>query len=226
MRRKQDFPARVTELKPAPGDLKIVQAFINTLDLGLGTDVLASSRAFAGWLDRWGLTAADFEPSAAHQKQAITVREALRAYLWSTNGRGKLSAATVEALDTAATQAPIRVRFTEDGGLRLAAMPGELEAALGRIFGIVATAQLDGSWQRLKVCANPACRAAFYDASSNRSGRWCSMRRCGNRIKSKSHQQIQRQWQAEHRAAEPRAAAKRAAAKRSHTARPRLPEGG
>ncbi|MGH7985649.1 MAG: CGNR zinc finger domain-containing protein [Candidatus Binataceae bacterium] len=27
-------------------------------------------------------------------------------------------------------------------------------------------------------CANPACRAFFYDTSKNHNGRWCS-RRCG-----------------------------------------------
>jgi predicted RNA-binding Zn ribbon-like protein len=41
----------------------------------------------------------------------------------------------------------------------------------------------DGTWVRMKSCARPACRWAFYDASRNRSGVWCSMATCGNREK-------------------------------------------
>ena len=39
----------------------------------------------------------------------------------------------------------------------------------------------DGTWGRLKACAEDGCRWAFYDASRNQSGRWCSMAVCGNR---------------------------------------------
>jgi hypothetical protein len=36
-------------------------------------------------------------------------------------------------------------------------------------------------WQRLRLCAATDCRFAFYDASRNRTGIWCSMSTCGNR---------------------------------------------
>ena len=45
-------------------------------------------------------------------------------------------------------------------------------------------AQVVGTWPRLKVCANDTCRWAFYDASRNRTGAWCSMAECGNRAKA------------------------------------------
>jgi len=31
------------------------------------------------------------------------------------------------------------------------------------------------------------CQWAFYDRSKNRSGRWCSMRTCGNRTKTRAY---------------------------------------
>jgi predicted RNA-binding Zn ribbon-like protein len=46
-----------------------------------------------------------------------------------------------------------------------------------------------GNWNRLKVCSNDACQRAFYDASRNRSGRWCSMATCGNRMKGRAYRQ-------------------------------------
>jgi len=48
---------------------------------------------------------------------------------------------------------------------------------------------LDGTWARLKVCAEDACMWAFYDRSKNRSGNWCSMAVCGNRMKARRHYQ-------------------------------------
>ena len=38
-------------------------------------------------------------------------------------------------------------------------------------------------WSRLKRCANPACGLYFYDSTRNRHRRWCSVKRCGNRMK-------------------------------------------
>ena len=196
MRRHSDFPGKVSELTPAPGDLKIVQAFVNTADLQLGTDLTTDPRAFGAWLERFGLAVAGIRLQPAELARAKAVREALRAQLWASTRGGELSARDVATLDGEAAKAPVRVRFSEDGEPRLAGGPaspsaGSFEAALGRLFAIVATARFDGSWKRLKVCANPGCRAAFWDAATNRSGRWCDMRRCGNRIKSKTHR---RRW--------------------------------
>jgi predicted RNA-binding Zn ribbon-like protein len=61
-----------------------------------------------------------------------------------------------------------------------------LQAALGRLLAIVYESELDGTWQRLKVCRSDTCRWAFYDSSRNRSGAWCSMAICGNRMKGRA----------------------------------------
>jgi predicted RNA-binding Zn ribbon-like protein len=46
-------------------------------------------------------------------------------------------------------------------------------------------AQEDGSWARLKVCANVECEWAFFDRSRNQQGSWCEMAVCGNRLKNR-----------------------------------------
>ena len=46
-------------------------------------------------------------------------------------------------------------------------------------------AQRDGTWARLKACANDACAWAFYDRSRNRGGTWCDMASCGNMLKNR-----------------------------------------
>ena len=59
-----------------------------------------------------------------------------------------------------------------------------------RAIAVVADAylavQARGQWLRLKVCASPHCRWAFWDGTRNRSRRWCAMAGCGNRAKNRA----------------------------------------
>jgi predicted RNA-binding Zn ribbon-like protein len=50
---------------------------------------------------------------------------------------------------------------------------------------IMRDAQRDGSWTRLKACANDECQWAFYDRSRNHGGTWCEMSSCGNKLKNR-----------------------------------------
>jgi len=58
--------------------------------------------------------------------------------------------------------------------------------AIGRFLAIIHESITQGTWQRLKVCRNDICRWAFYDSSRNRSGAWCTMAICGNRMKGRT----------------------------------------
>ncbi len=66
-----------------------------------------------------------------------------------------------------------------------------VSAALGRILAAVVRATDEGIWGRLKVCTNDACEWAFYDRSKNRSGKWCTMEVCGNRMKARTFRERQ-----------------------------------
>lgn len=46
---------------------------------------------------------------------------------------------------------------------------------------------------RLRCCANPDCGWLFLDRSRNGTRRWCSMKECGDRAKSKRYYQRERQ---------------------------------
>lgn len=49
--------------------------------------------------------------------------------------------------------------------------------------------------KRIRRCANPDCGWLFLDRSKNGTRRWCSMRECGDRAKSKRYYQRERQKQ-------------------------------
>ena len=109
-------------------------------------------------------------------------REALRALL-----ADKRDPAAIAALDRAAAGARLAVRFDRDGTARL-----EGDGLVASLLAIIARAQADGTWERMKACRAEDCRWAFYDRSRNRSRAWCSMRECGNRAKARSYRARQR----------------------------------
>jgi predicted RNA-binding Zn ribbon-like protein len=68
----------------------------------------------------------------------------------------------------------------------------DLDAALALLASIVAVAQLDGRWFRLKACRGEHCGWAFYDHSRNQASNWCAMSLCGTRTKSREYRRRRR----------------------------------
>ena len=90
-------------------------------------------------------------------------------------------------LNQAARRVRLGVRLHPEAGYRLMAEGVGIDRPIGELLIAVTGSMAAGSWDRLKVCANDACQLAFYDSSRNRSGRWCSMARCGNRMKGRAY---------------------------------------
>ena len=168
---------------PAPGRLEAVRAFINTADLEAGTDAIGSPSALAAWLTRNGLMARGRRVTSQDHVMALELREALRDLIEGNAGRPVPADATVR-LDRIAASVPLRLSFA--GGIHVEPEPVGGGPALGRLLAAVHEAAADGLWSRLKVCGNDECRWAFYDTSRNRSGAWCTMAICGNRMKGRA----------------------------------------
>ena len=178
--------------KRAPEPLRLVQQFVNSADLEAGEDELETPVALADWLDRHQLIPAGTSVSPADHRRVIDVREGLRAVLFAHNG-GDPDPQAVERLERAATRSELRACFPPDGPPRLAPSCDGASGALARLLVIVTTAAADGTWDRLKACADTGCRWAFYDHSKNRSGSWCAMAVCGNQQKARSYRARRRQ---------------------------------
>src|SRR5262249_54364253 len=128
--------------------------------------------------------------SEADLQRAVVFREALRALLL-TNNDGIIDAGAIEILNRNAEQASMRICFGPAGQAQIVPTTGGLDGGLGQLLAIVYTAMVEGSWARLKACRNDICRWAFYDASKNRSGAWCSMALCGSRSKTRAYRRRQ-----------------------------------
>jgi len=182
---------------PAPGELEQVRAFINTWDADDDTEHLASPARLREWLVEQRLDAPSDPVTAADHRHALEVREALRAVLLANSGLD-LDPGAGPVLDDAAVRARLGVRFAGDGQVHTAPEAGGVAGAMGRLLAIVAAAQDEGTWPRLKACLADDCQWAFYDLSRNRSAVWCDMKVCGNRQKVRSYRERHHRPQALH----------------------------
>ncbi len=182
------FPG--SEAKPAPLPLLLVQGFVNTRDLEDGTDLMADPHTARDWLVRARLLDPAAQPTLSELELACGVREGLRQLLRRDgDGDGDRDGGVQDRL------APLRavsdahrarLRVGESGAIELENTRHEdLGDGLFELLLITRRAQEDGSWSRLKVCANADCQWAFFDRSRNQQGSWCEMATCGNRLKNR-----------------------------------------
>jgi predicted RNA-binding Zn ribbon-like protein len=173
------------EREAAPGRLRLVQQFVNTVDFEHGREMLSEPARLGDVLAGLGLLAPGTAVGADDLERALEVREALRLLALANNG-GAIEPEALAALERAAAAGRLAVRF--DGRLTSleGAAPG-VRGALATLVGIVHTATADGTWPRLKACQRDVCHWLFYDRSRNRSARWCQMAVCGNRTKTRAY---------------------------------------
>jgi len=177
---------------PAPGDLRLVQQFINSLDIEAGTDELETPASLSRWLMRHGLTRSRLRLSELDVERVRGFRELLRAMALANNG-SPLDPAVLAELDAHFAGLPLIGRWRDTEEVKLEPTGRGLDAALARLGSIVVVETLQGRWTRLKACARDVCRWAFYDHSRNHSGTWCAMAVCGSRVKVAKYHRRRRQ---------------------------------
>jgi len=178
----------MSERERATGDVGLVQAFVNTLDVLPGTEELKDPNTLRSWLVANGLMRDGEAVDESDLKHAIAVREAMRAVIGGNNGR-QVYPVDVATLNEAASASRLRMRFGRDGKPRLEPEATGPVGAMGRLVSTLYSAMQDETWDRLKLCTDDDCRWAFFDRSKNHSSRWCTMESCGNRAKARRFRQ-------------------------------------
>jgi len=172
-----------TEAKPAPMPLLRVQGFVNTRDLEDETDLLDIPATARAWLLEAGLLDGASSLSASDLERARAVREAIRALIEAGGAEGD---GALEPLRRLAASHHAQLTLAKDGAIELEnRRSGGLDDGLFELLLIIHRAQQDGTWARLKICANHECEWAFFDRSRNQQGNWCDMAVCGNRLKNR-----------------------------------------
>jgi predicted RNA-binding Zn ribbon-like protein len=178
------YTSGVADREKATGDLGLVQAFVNTVDLQDGPEELSDPNTLTAWLVAKGLLDGAPPVDASDLKHAIALREAIRSVIGANSG-SKVYPVDIATLNEAAAASGLRMRFGVDGTPTLEPEATGVVGAMGRIVAAMYAAMEGEDWWRLKLCSSQACRWAFYDRSKNHSSRWCAMASCGNREKAR-----------------------------------------
>jgi predicted RNA-binding Zn ribbon-like protein len=172
-----------SEPKPAPMPLLLVQGFVNTRDLEDGTDLLDVPATAREWLTDSGLLDVAAELSDSEVEHARAVREAIRDLIEPEGAAGEDRLGPLRQL---AASHRAQLTLVDGGAIALEnSRQGGLDDGLFELLLIIHRAQQDGTWSRLKICANDECQWAFFDRSRNQQGNWCDMAVCGNRLKNR-----------------------------------------
>jgi hypothetical protein len=177
---------------PAPGDLELVRAFLSLHDHEeRNPDSLPPSHESLRW---WLGSKALVEDGETIRDQdlawALRVRDALTAKVQENMGEPRNETATA-FLNRAAEETGLRVCFGCNDEKPIHVEATGVRGAIGLILGTAFLAELDGRWERFRVCHDPGCSAVFFDRSKNKSGKWCSMSSCGNRAKVRAFRERQ-----------------------------------
>jgi predicted RNA-binding Zn ribbon-like protein len=123
-------------------------------------------------------------------QSALTLREALREMAEELANHRPVPRRSLEAINRTIRNCPGRVllargsgRFEEMTRLDL----DEPDQLMVPIAQSASNLLCHGDVALVKRCANPACRAFFYDTSKNHTRRWCSTTGCGNRMRVAAH---------------------------------------
>lgn len=143
-----------------------------------------------GSLERWlayvlGLAGVRAQPGdvAEARRLRAAILELARA---RAEGR-PLAPADVQALNAFAAAAPPVPQLTADGAR--APLTATATAGLSAIARDAVDLLAGPLGHRIRICAATDCEFLFVDASRPGSRRWCSMERCGNLAKTRTHRE-------------------------------------
>jgi predicted RNA-binding Zn ribbon-like protein len=187
-----DYAQHLSSSPPAPGELELLQRFLNLHDHDQqGTTLDPPLEMLRTFLVDRGLITPEQRVTERDRETYLELARSLRALILTNAGRS-LSRADADVIDRAGLTAGLHPHFHADHAPTLEPKGEGVANAFGQIVAIAFVAWFDGSFEHLKLCASETCRAVFYDRSKNHSGRWCSMESCGNRAKVRAWRERQR----------------------------------
>ena len=184
-----------------PDELANLYDFANTLDVRHFThhgvphpqaDELTSARELAAWMSQRGLSPASARITPAMLATAIELRTLVRDYLQCDPLQRSGNRDAVRALNKTLKLFPLLVATGDDRGMVLRPAREDALAGLSPIVAELYDGSRNGTLDRLKMCASDECRRVFFDRSKPSTRRWCMSSLCGNRMKTRSYRERQR----------------------------------
>ena len=184
-----------------PDELANLYDFANSLDIRHFThhgvphpqaDELKSPRELGVWMSPRGLLFTGAKITPAMLSTAIELRTLVRNYLQCDPLERSRDKDAVRALNKTLKLFPLVVAVRDDGGMVLKAAREDALAGLSSVIAELYDGSRNGTLNRLKMCASDECRRVFFDRSKPATRRWCMSSLCGNRMKTRSYRERQR----------------------------------
>jgi predicted RNA-binding Zn ribbon-like protein len=154
-------------------------------------DELESPRELGAWMSQRGLLFTSAKITSAMLETALELRTCVREYLQCDPAQRGKSKDAVRSLNKAMMLFPLVVEARDRGAVLKAAREDAL-AGLSPVVAELYDGSRNGTLDRLKMCASDECRRVFFDRSKPATRRWCMSSLCGNRIKTRSYRERQR----------------------------------
>ena len=142
-----------------------------------GTDDLARWCVEAGLLDQAPVV------NEADLEAARALREALYRIVQARRGELGPERDDIDLLNSWAARPPPAPQLGPDGCSRHQVSDGTLETALSTVARDAVDLLTGSQVERIRECAEGTCSVLFVDTSRPGKRRWCSMNRCGNKVK-------------------------------------------
>jgi predicted RNA-binding Zn ribbon-like protein len=152
-------------------------------------DELAGPRELGVWMSQRGLLFTSAKITPAMFEAALQLRSSVRDYLQCDPAdRGKDREA-IRALNRSLKLFPLVVEARDDHGMVLRPARGDALAGLSAVVAELHDGSMNGTLDRLKMCASEECRRVFFDRSKPATRRWCMSSLCGNRMKTRAYRE-------------------------------------
>jgi predicted RNA-binding Zn ribbon-like protein len=172
----------------------------NHLRTGPKYDRLGTAEWRRWFVKRWGFSAPAQLPDASLTR-LVALRSLIRSLLAE---HGIPSPGQVRRLNRVLAGSPYIWRLEMGGSvgpksrpaLELRPVDAGWHTVMADVVASYAELAASGNLERVKPCGNSNCALLFYDASVNRTRRWCDASLCGNLVKVREyrarHRQIRR----------------------------------
>lgn len=168
--------------------LAMMADFFNTYDRRMryegdpGIEHWSEPRRLYEWLLRHQLIVPSDTVSEEDLQLARTLRDELRRTIVNNEHDGPMHR---DKLHELMSLFPFTIVFEEQSE-QLIPLQADGRKGLANILTQVFDLRRANLWHRLRVCTAEDCQWVFVDRSRPGTGKWCSMKACGNRAKNKT----------------------------------------
>ncbi len=150
-------------------------------------------QACADWLVDAGLVEGPVTVNESRLNELHALRKAAYQVVEARRCHAQPDADAVAAVNAWAARSTAAPQLTADAAGATQHSPRPVAAALATLARDTISLVTGPDMARVRACTAPECRMLFLDHSRGARRRWCSMARCGNRAKVRTHARKTRQ---------------------------------